>query len=80
MAKTPRQKERYEVLYEEIASKVQLVLEGHSTIDQKIDALRQDVGGVKEELGHVEQAVTEGNRRLEMLTNRFETHERAHSR
>ena len=79
MAKTPRKKERYEVLFEEIESKVQLVLEGHSTLNQKIEALRQDVGGVKEELGHVEQAVTENNRRLELLINRFEAHNHAHA-
>ena len=79
MAKTPRKKERYEVLFEEIASKVQLVLEGHSTLDQKIEALHREVGGVKEELGHVEKAVTENNRHLETLINRFEAHEHAHT-
>ena len=80
MAKTPRNKERYEVLFEEVASKVQLVVEGHSTLDQRIEVLRRDVGGVKEELGHVEKAVAENNRHLEILINRFEAHEHAHTR
>ena len=68
------------MLFEKIRSSVQVVLEGHSTLNQKIETLRQDVGGVKEELGHVEQAVTESNRRLEFLINRFEAHDHAHTR
>ncbi len=73
-----RKKERYEVLYEDIKSMVRLVLEGHSSLDQKIDTLRGDVRGVKEGLGYVEQAVTENSQRLSILIHRFEVHERAH--
>ena len=79
MAKSSGKKERYEVLCEEMSSKVQLVLEGHSMLDQKIEGLRQDVKGVKEELGHVEAAVTQTNQRLETLIDRFNVHERAHA-
>lgn len=79
MGKERRRKERYEVLFEDIKSRVQVVLEGRSILDRKIDALRQDVGGVKEELGHVEQAVTEGNQHLETLIKRFEAHDHAHT-
>ena len=79
MGKEPRKQERYEVLFEDIQSMVQLVLEGHSALDQKIETLRQDMRGVKEELGHVEQAVTENSKRLGTLINRFEAHEHAHT-
>ena len=74
-----RKKERYEVLYEDIKKMVQLVLEGHSTLNEKIDGLRGEVRGVKEELGHVGQAVTESRQRLDALINRFEVHEHAHT-
>ena len=73
-----RKKERYEVLYEDIKSMVELVLEGHSTLDQKIEALRGDVRGVKAGLGYVEQAVTDNSQRLGVLIRRFESHEHAH--
>ena len=78
MGKERRGKERYEVLFEDIKSRVQVVLENHSTLDRKIEALHQDMGGVKEELGHVENAVSENNKRLGTLINRFEAHEHAH--
>ena len=76
---TGRKKERYEVLYEDIKSMVQLVLEGHSTLDQKIETLRGDVRGVKEGLGYVEKAVIENSKRLGILINRFKVHEHAHT-
>lgn len=79
MGEDRRKKERYEVLFEKIQSSVQVVLEGHSTLNQKIEALRQDVGGVKEELGHVEKAVMENNGRLKTLVDRFEIHSHAHT-
>ena len=74
-----RKKERYEVLYEEIKSMVQVVLEGHSTLHQKFETVRQEVRGMKEELGYVEKAVTESSKRLGTLINRFEAHEHAHT-
>ena len=79
MARASRQKERHEVLFEEIGSKAQLVLEGHSTLNRSIEALRQDIGSVKEELGHVEHAVTENNERLDVLIKRFDVHHHAHT-
>ena len=36
MENEPRKKERYEALYEDIKSDVQLVLEGHSLLVRKI--------------------------------------------
>lgn len=86
MVKGPRKKEQYLVLYERIDSKVQQVLEGHSTLNQKIDALRQEVSGMKGELGDVGKAVmevrgivTSSNKRLEAFITRFEAHEHAHT-
>ena len=74
-----RKKERYEVLYEDIKSMSQVVSEGHSTLDQKIESLLGEVRGMREELGHVEKAVTESRQRLDTLINRFEVHEHAHT-
>lgn len=70
------EKERYEILFEEMSSKIQLVLEGHATLDRRIEHLQQNVNDVRKELGHVEEAVTETNQRLDMLMNRFDAHER----
>ena len=55
------------------------VSEGHSGLNQKLGALQREMRGVREELGHVEKAVIEGNKRLETLINRFEVHEHAHT-
>ena len=74
-----RKQERYEVLYEDIKSMCQVVSEGHSTLDQKIDGLLGEVRGMREELGYVEKAVTESRQRLDTLINRFEVHEHAHT-
>ena len=74
-----RKKERYEVLYEDIKSMFQVVSEGHSTLDQKIENLLGEVRGMREELGHVGKAVTESRQRLDTLLNRFEAHEHAHT-
>ena len=72
-------KEQYEVLYEDIQSMVKQVSEGHSGLNRKLDTLQQEMRGAREELGHVEKAVIEGNKRLETLINRFEAHEHAHT-
>jgi len=79
MGKEPRKKEHYEVLYEDIKKMVQLVLEGHSTLDEKIESLRGEVRGAREELGDVGKAVTESRQRLDTLINRFEAYEHAHT-
>jgi len=57
--KEVKEKERFEVLLEDIKDKVQLVLEGHGTLDNKIENVRQELGGkieavksdLKQELG-----------------------------
>ncbi len=72
-------KERYEVLLEDIKSQVQQVLEGHSTLRREIQGVREDIGGMRQELRFVEKAVTETNQGLEKLVNRFDLHERAHA-
>lgn len=80
MADTPGERERYEVLYEEINAKVQLVLEGHSALDQKIERLD----------GKMDRSVQEISRKLDFgfakvlkevreLRGRFDIHERAHA-
>lgn len=74
-----RKKERYEVLYEEIKSMFRVVSEGHGALDQKIDSLQGEVRGMRQELGDVGKAVTESRQRLDMLINRFEAHEHAHT-
>ena len=79
MGKEPRKKQRYEVLYEEIKAMFQVVSEGHGTLDQKIESLLGEVRGMRKELGHVEEAVTESRQRLDVLINRFEAHEHAHT-
>ena len=48
MGKEPRKKQRYEVLYEDIKSMFQVVSEGHSTLDQKIESLLGEVRGMRE--------------------------------
>ena len=75
MATAPGKKERYEALVEDIKSDVQLVFEGHSTLDEKIEVLRQDMGMVKDERGHVGKAARETNQRLETPMNRLEAHD-----
>ena len=72
-------KERYEVLFEDIKSQVQQVLEGHSALLQEIQGLRGDIGGMRQELRFVEKAVTETKQGLGKLVNRFDLHERAHA-
>ncbi len=79
-----RKKERYEVLFEEISSNVQAVLEGHTALDQDIQALRRDVGAMRKELGYVGQAVGENSlqiqatsQALQALVKRFDIHQHA---
>jgi len=40
------EKERFEVLLEEIKGKVQLVLEGHGVLDKKMGELQQEIGNL----------------------------------
>ena len=78
--RSSRKQERYEVLYEEIKSMFKTVSGGHSMLDRKIESVLRETREIREELGHVEKAVSESRQILDTLVNRFEAHEHAHTR
>jgi len=80
MADTPGGKERYEVLYEEIGTKVQLVLEGHAVLDQKIDRLDDKIDhGVQEISRKLDFGFVKVLKEIRELQGRFDIHERVHA-
>ena len=80
MGKEPRKKERYEVLYEEIESQVKLVLEGHSTLDQKIERMDAKIDSSTHEISRkLEMGFANVMKEIRQLQERFDIHERAHT-
>lgn len=80
MAETPGEKEQYQVLYEELGGKVQLVLEGHSLLNQKIDRVDAKIDGAAKEISSkLGLGFTTVLREIRKLHERFDVHERAHA-
>ena len=48
---------RFTVLLEDISSKVTLIAEGHSILDNKIDAVRKELGIVKNDLKSTQKSI-----------------------
>ena len=59
-----QQKERFEVLLEDIKSKVNLIAEGHSLLDNKLEEVRRDL---KNEIRTVDAKVDNLGKRLEIV-------------
>lgn len=57
-------KERFEVLLEGIKSKVDLIAEGHSGLNRKIDGLRDELGGRLDKLEVGQQKLETGQEEL----------------
>ena len=80
MVEASGKKERYEVLYEEIGAKVQLVLEGHSTLDQKIERVDAKIDLSTHEISRkLEMGFATVMKEIRQLQERFDTHGRAHT-
>ena len=59
----------FNVLFEDIKSKVQLVLEGHAILDRKIESTRQDL---KDTILQVHQEVKWTNERIDETNERID--------
>lgn len=78
MARQPREKERYEVLYEKIVSEVGAISEGHGGLVREIHGMHDDLGArlsflekmTMEGFGKVWQAINQVNARLDKLQTR----------
>jgi hypothetical protein len=57
------EKERFEILLEEIRGDVKLVLEGHGVLDRKIDSVKQDLGEKMESIKY--EILTSVDRKIE---------------
>lgn len=80
MAKMPGKKERYEVLYEEITSQVKLVLEGHSTLDGKIERVDAKIDRRTQEISRkLDMGFATVMKEIRELRERFEVHDHAHT-
>ncbi len=73
--KTVLEKERFEILFEDIQSSVKAIAEGHSVLNNKIDDVSRDLHETKEELIFLIKA---SNESLEQrLTEKIEDGDRA---
>lgn len=80
MVEEPGKKERYEIMYEELSGKVQLVLEGHSLLNQKIDRVDAKIdGGVRDITRTLNLGFATVIKEIRALHQRFDAHERAHT-
>ena len=67
-------KERSELLLEDIKNKVDLIADGHSVLDRKIDGLREELGG---KIDWLEKKVDRLDKKVDTLDRNVETNARA---
>ena len=80
MPQTPSERERFEVLLEDVRHELQVVAEGHSTMDAKIDRTAKESAERDQALGH---QMTLGFETvmgaLQDLSTQLQSHERTHA-
>jgi hypothetical protein len=64
-----KEKERFEVLLEEIRGDVKLVLEGHDVLNKKIDGVKREL---KEEIGIVSSRVDSVGSRVDSVSKKLD--------
>ncbi len=74
MAKEPGEKERFEVLLEQVRRELEIVAEGHVTLDQKIDRIAQDLSK-KMDIGFADVLVA-----VRTVAKQVQEPEQAHTR
>ena len=75
MGREPGKKERFEVLLEQVHVEVRTIAEGHGILLKEIRETRDFLGN---RITLLECAVLEQSSQTPTLTERFDTHERAH--
>lgn len=91
MERQPSEKERFEVLLEEVRHELRVVAEGHGTLDQKIDRMAQELSmgqaGLDQKIDLMAQALSkkmdvgfaEAKAAIQTLAKQFQEHERVHA-
>lgn len=78
--KEPGEQARCEVLLEAMDGKLNVLAEGQVALDRKIDQDREElIARMDRRFDIVEQAIRENSHMIRSLTERFDTHERAHA-
>ena len=81
MAKQPGEKERFEVLLEQVRHEMEIVAEGHITLDQKVDRLTQELSE-KMDAGFARMDVGFSGvlSQVRSVAKQIQDHEQAHTR
>ncbi|MBI3318935.1 MAG: hypothetical protein HYZ90_07365 [Candidatus Omnitrophica bacterium] len=70
----PGKKERYEILFEEVSSKIDLVLDGLKGLTEQTERLEQRVGALEQRMERIELRVGALEQRMERLEVAISTH------
>jgi len=73
MTNQPSEKERFEVLLEQVRHELEVLAEGHVTLDQKIDHVAQELSK-KMDIGFADVLAA-----VRMVAKQLQEHERAHT-
>ena len=91
MAREPSEKERFEVLLEQVRKELELVAEGYVLLDQKIDrvagGLNQKIEGLDQKIDRVAEGLSkkmdvgfaEVREAVRVVTQQLKDHDRAHT-